>query len=152
MTAIIQGTSFEDRVAALPPRRDPRSRVTTRKLMAKHEMRENTDLSWAEGDTEKTAPRCAGKVMAGELPDNAFFPTDRGDTTWKITRDTICTGCPVAQSCHDFGLRNEYVGLWGGIMITPDDIIKRRAVLIKLRREQRLRRLREQYPASALNA
>lgn len=118
MTALSQEMSLEDRVAALPERRSSRSYVTLRKLMAKHEMKNDTDLRWAEGNEPETASACAGKVAANVLPDNAFFPTDRRDTTWMTTRDELCAACPVSAACYQFGLTNEYAGLWGGILIT----------------------------------
>lgn len=143
MTATTQEMSLEDRVAALPERKDPRSRVTTRKLMAKHQMKGGTNLDWAEGDEIDTAPACAGTVHGGTLPDNAFFPADRHDDTWMITRDELCARCPVMSACYEFGLTNEYVGLWGGVLITQDDADGQRLRTQQALRVQRQRDLQQ---------
>lgn len=143
MTATTQEMSLEDRVAALPERKDPRSRVTTRKLMAKHQMKDGTNLRWAEGDEVNTAPACAGKIQAGELPDNAFFPADRHDNTWMTTRDEFCARCPVAVKCYEFGLVNEYMGLWGGVLITQVDADAQHLRAQRTLQVQRQRRLQQ---------
>lgn len=46
-----------------------------------------------------------------------FFYLDSSHADWASARSTlriICGGCPVRQSCLDWGIKHEEFGWWGG--------------------------------------
>lgn len=81
-------------------------------------LRAGTSLEW----TKDAA--CAGVVGDDPELDAAFFPEVRGRHSTigtpmtRVTRRQFCDHCPVIAECFNFAIKNEYVGLWGGQLVT----------------------------------
>lgn len=84
-------------------------------------------------------PACDGVVMADSRLDAAFFPDTAEDARRSpgvITR--YCVVCPVMAECLECAITNDYVGVWGGQLITRRDVALRRERLTTERRRRRL--------------
>ena len=50
-----------------------------------------------------------------EVGTEVFYP-DRGEVNLAARAKRICAGCIHKQECAEWGLYNEHLGIWGGLV------------------------------------
>lgn len=60
------------------------------------------------------------------MPTDYFFDKYEEDPIHASTIDSMCLSCPVIKYCHQAGLDNNEVGVWGGIYLTNGNVDRSR--------------------------
>ena len=53
---------------------------------------------------------------------DVFFDRYEEDDAIAQATDSLCQGCPVIKQCYAYGVKNELVGVWGGVYLTDGEI------------------------------
>jgi hypothetical protein len=129
-------STVEERIAALPRQTEKQRRANIGRLLKRYALKNNTTMNWMKDP--KRLPRCGGVLVSGAIPDTMVHPTDANDRLHKVFINMACSNCPLTVECYEFGIKNDYPGVWGGKLITQAEIDKRRATARQKRREQRV--------------
>lgn len=103
-----------------------------RALVKTHEMKNGADLTWMTDPVNP--PACRGAVMVDITLDTMFFPETSAGVKNTIVPEVLCASCPVKVACLDFAIKNDYVGVWGGEVITNADVASRQRARAATRR------------------